>query len=39
MSRLRCEKLIWVSVQNLQSGIFSSTPPARNLLSQAFTEF
>lgn len=39
MSRLHCEKLLWVSVQNLQSGIFSSTSPARNLLSQAFTEF
>lgn len=39
MSRLRCEKLLRGSVQNLQSGIFSSTSPARNLLSQAFTEF
>lgn len=39
MSRLRYEKLLWVSAQNLQSSIFTPTSPARNLLSQAFIGF
>ena len=39
MSRLRCEKLLWVSAQNLQSSIFTSTAPVRDLLSQAFIGF
>lgn len=39
MSRLRCEKLLWVSTQNLQSNIFTPTSPAWNLLSHAFIGF